>query len=366
MAPRYDATMVEKVFDWVREHPLPDGRIIPICVWGEKGTGKTQLIRSYASKNQIGFNGYHPVYDASGSDMAGLAYLDERIGRTMYALPRWLPIENDSVTWHQRGIIFIDELNRANEEVLAGLMEPLGEGSIEQADWHLPPGWSFICAANPPSGDYQVRQLDEALMDRMVHIALGFDHTLWATWARSSGVAGDVTSFVSRFPGLMAKADMAMPEGVEISATPRSMEYLARLYEPKMDRELLTVLAHGLIGKVAGDAFIAHVSDSDQPVSAEDIFTGRFKERLGAHLQGGRHDLIDAASSLLVAAMAGYAPPQAEDTSFGALEQIGVYMQMIGPGPASALVDDLHNQAPAWIAPLERILGQRLERSPQT
>ena len=85
-------------------------------------------------------------------------------------------------------------------------MEPLGEGSIDQCGWRLPEDWGFVCAANPPRPGYDVDELDEALMDRMLHVPLGFDVVRWIAWAETTDIPEDVVGFTARFPELMAEA----------------------------------------------------------------------------------------------------------------------------------------------------------------
>jgi hypothetical protein len=359
-SPLYNTATVEKVIDWVRAHPLKDGRLIPVCVWGDRGVGKTQFIRGYCQRRRIGFRGYHPAHDNSGSDIIGLPYLDEAIQRTVYARPMWLPSENDAVSWDERGLIFIDEINRAPKAVLAGLMEPIGEGTLEKSGWHLPEGWGFICAANPPNEKYQVITLDEALMNRMIHVALGFDAIRWAAWAGGTDVSDDVVSFMARFPNMMAEAKPRLPDEIDVQATPRSLEYLARLYEPGMDRNLLRVLAHGLIGKVAGEAFIAHMENPDKPVIPEEVFTGRFQEKLGAHLTAGRRDLIDASQTMLVAMMSRYQLPPDAERAEQMVKPIVTYIQMLGVDHSEHFISQVRDQAPHWLAHLERALGRSL------
>src|ERR1039458_10275810 len=100
----------ETVMDWVRGHPLPEGRIIPVCLWGSSGIGKTTWVGSYCSKRRLGFRPYYPVHDTQGSDVVGLARIDEQIDRTVYARPMWLPSEDDPVIFERDGLIFIDEI----------------------------------------------------------------------------------------------------------------------------------------------------------------------------------------------------------------------------------------------------------------
>jgi hypothetical protein len=48
----------------------------------------------------------------------------------------------------------------------------------------LPPGWSVVAAINPDDGDYQVRPLDPALIERFMRLPVRADRNAWLAWAR--------------------------------------------------------------------------------------------------------------------------------------------------------------------------------------
>lgn len=353
---KVDSKRVEQVLDWVREHPLPGGRIIPVCLWSDRGAGKTALVRSYCMRRKFGFRGMQPAHSTDGSDIVGLRHYDPRIERTVHARPLWLPSENDPINWSKRGVIFIDEINRSPRSVLRGLMEPLGEGTIDQSGWKLPEDWAFVCAANPPRPGYDVDELDEALMDRMLHIPLGFDVVRWIAWADSTDIPEDVVGFTARFPDMMAEAQSDL-EHLDIKATPRSMEYLARLYEPGMDLGLLEVIAEGLIGRTPAESFLNHVMNADRPVSAIDVLSGEYQERLSAHLEAGRDDLVMASRALVVGKLAAakYRPGTDEPLA----RQVAGYAQLLGGSDHwHGFWEQLASGAPHWAEPVRALLDR--------
>ena len=328
--------------------------MIPICIWGDRGIGKTALIHEYCLKHKIGFRVFHPAHNTNGADIVGLPYFDRRIERTVHARPLWLPSSSDGINFSDQGLIFIDEINRAPSAVLQGLTEPLGEGTLEQAQWKLPPNWGFICAADPPRPGYEVAELDEALMNRMLHIPLSFDVVSWVAWAETEEVPDDVRTFTAKFPEMMAKTMTALPKEIEINATPRSMEYLARLYEPGMNPTLLTIIAEGLIGDLAAKAFLEHVQPGEQSlVTALEILGGDFEEKLGAQISADNNDLIRASQTMLVAKLANTKYNSQEDDAV--VQQIVRYMNLLGSERAQSFWAELSTKSRDWAVAVHAI-----------
>jgi MoxR-like ATPase len=247
-------TPLEDMLDWIRDHPMENGRCIVLCMWGSRGIGKSALVEAYCKKRNIAMKLYHPAHDVDGSGIVGLPMIDEKTGETTYALPEHLPTANDG----DAGIWFIDEINRANEEVLAGLMEPLGSGTISQSGWSLPQGWNIVVVANPKEAGYQVHELDEAMIDRMLHYAPGWDQAQWANWAERAGLSNRIIDFMLSDKENVQSGEPQPPQEIisKMSPTPRSYTYLAALYEPDMPDGLLRTIASGLLPRDTAEKFI--------------------------------------------------------------------------------------------------------------
>lgn len=270
---------IEDLMDWLRAHPLKaDGRIIPLMVWGAAGIGKTQQIKGYCRERGLELRTYHPAHDVNGADLIGRSYADDAQTsggdvekRTRYALPAWLPVEGQC---EERGVLFIDELNRANEDVLAGLMEPLGEGTLAQSGWKLPDGWQIVCAGNPQEGGYKVNDLDEALVNRMVHYAPGWDAPGWTNWARGVEMPDEIIDYALRYRSEYVEiGEEQLPNEIEsaIRCSPRTLEYVSALYEPGMSMDMLRVCSSGLLGRDAAIALRALITEGEQTLTAEEI-----------------------------------------------------------------------------------------------
>lgn len=222
-------------------------------------THNTAQVKAFCEKHGLQIKVYHPAHDKDGQDIVGTPVVDEETGEVTYALPEWLPKDDGS-----EGVWFIDEINRATEEVLAGLMEPLGEGTISQSGWVLPRGWQIVVAANPSETGYEVQELDDAMIDRLLHYNPGWEATTWAKWALGAGISPDIVDFALRRPEKLAThssinlGTFQLPKEIEdaLAATPRSLTYFAALYTPDMPERILRVVGQGLIGRDATDSFI--------------------------------------------------------------------------------------------------------------
>lgn len=275
----------EDLFDWVREHPMHDGRLVPTLIWGSKGIGKTQQIKAYCDKRNLEMQSYHPAHDVNGQDILGETKLDPETGKLVFSLPEWLPTE--TAPGKDGGVWFIDEINRAQEAVLAGLMEPLGEGTISQSNWVLPDGWMIIAAANPTETGYMVAEIDEALVDRTLHYSPGWEAPVWGHWASQAGINSDIINFAfqarEEIPASSSLGQSQLPHEIEgkLTATPRSLTYFDALYDPGMDEALMKVVAQGLLGKSAGDKFVELAKAADKPLLGKEILADPIENSAG-------------------------------------------------------------------------------------
>jgi len=273
-APDTEHVTIAEFLDLVRINPLRDGRNVPACIWGSRGIGKTQQVKAYADARGMGFVTYHPAHDVSGQDIVGKSEISKD-GKLIYAKPDFLPDADDQ----GEGIWFIDEINRGNDAVLAGLMEPLGEGTISQSGWEIPKGWMIVVAANPYTTQYQVRPLDSAMVGRMLHYNPGWNPAQWAAWATRQGLSQDVIDFALKYPDLMSsgsgKGEFQIPDEIEkkIEANPRSTEYFEAMYSPDMPERLVRVLGYGLLGRRATQQFIESRADQSGHLLSSEILS---------------------------------------------------------------------------------------------
>src|SRR5512142_782546 len=115
------------------------GRSTPVCVWGPHGIGKTMIVEDLARGHGWDFAMLSPAQFEEMGDLNGLPVLTDD-GRTAFAPPAWVPRHEGP------GVLLIDDINRADDRILRGLMQLLSEGQL--ASWALPPRWQIVATAN--------------------------------------------------------------------------------------------------------------------------------------------------------------------------------------------------------------------------
>ena len=161
-------------------------RKTPLCIWGRHGIGKTEIVEALARKKDFHLAYIAPAQFEEMGDLIGMPIVKE--GKTVFQPPQWVPQKKGP------GILLIDDLNRADDRILRGLMQLLQYHRL--VSWELPPEWQIICTANPDGGDYSVTPLDDAMLTRMMHVSLEFDVREWAKWAEKQFIDPRGINFV--------------------------------------------------------------------------------------------------------------------------------------------------------------------------
>lgn len=174
-------------------HVLKSSRT-PICIWGKHGIGKTELVENFAKKNNFDFVYIAPAQFEEMGDLVGMPKIID--GKTVFAAPNWVPTTNE------KGILLIDDVNRADDRILRGIMQLLQ--NYELVSWRLPENWQIILTANPDGGDYSVTPMDDAMLTRMLHITMIFEVKAWAKWANENHIDDRCINFVLTHPNVIS------------------------------------------------------------------------------------------------------------------------------------------------------------------
>lgn len=181
----------------------------PICIWGTHGIGKTETVISFAKRN-----GYAYVYCAPAQfeEMGDLHGIPETYDPTpelpnsgdeftVYRPPEWLKSAIANVDLEKPGFLILDDFNRADVRILQGCMQLLQMNAL--FSWSLPPRWQIILTANPEGGSYNVTEMDDAMLTRMIHVTMRFDAKSWAVWATEAGIDNRGIDFILSHPEIV-------------------------------------------------------------------------------------------------------------------------------------------------------------------
>jgi len=247
---------IEHILQANMETVQKGGHRTPICIWGTHGIGKTELVRTIAKESGYEFAYIAPAQFEEMGDLIGMPAI---VGNsTVFKAPDWVP------TTPGPGILLIDDVNRADDRILRGIMQLLQ--NFELVSWKLPPHWQIVLTANPDGGDYSVTPMDDAMLTRMMHITMKFDAKVWALWAEQSGVDYRGINFVLTYP------EVALGR----RTTPRSLvqffDAIRSIHNLKNELALVQMLADSCLDDETAISFLSYVQHNlSELISPEEI-----------------------------------------------------------------------------------------------
>lgn len=265
--PQEIGTTLDRIFQRNLEIGM-SGRPTPVCIWGTHGLGKTQLVESYAKSRNWKFAYCAPAQFEEMGDLHGMpTVIDPDKGvtgdeYTVYAPPDWVPTQEGP------GILLLDDVNRADDRILRGIMQLLQ--NFEMFSWQLPEQWQIVATANPEGGDYSVTPMDDAMLTRMLHLTMVFDAKAWAYWATRANVDPRGIAFVLNYPETVTGQ----------RTTPRTLTQFfgqtAGIADLKADAEHVAILAKSSLDDTTVGAFLSFVSDElTELVTPEEILDAK-------------------------------------------------------------------------------------------
>ena len=332
-----------KIFEASRREKALGRKGIPVCAWGEAGIGKTELPKQIARVTARDMFDGNIVYVPLGqieekAELQGLpdiqstfkvipegtdtssiigeivtrgmeeTYTDSKGNtktkivdrqvvvdvRTIYATPSWIP---QADTHGERGILVIDDMNRADSRILNSIMQLLQDGAL--LGWALPVGWEIYCTANPDDGKYQVTSLDDAQMTRMANFVQVFDEKSWAAnWAEPTGLHPLAINFILTYKEMASTGERT---------NPRSWDKFFRICHNLFDdaqgnHHEISILGQMNVDSVPLATFIAFITDGFGKLpDIEDILAGKVDlKAFGSQITQNGAPRVDIVAALSV------------------------------------------------------------------
>jgi hypothetical protein len=161
-----------------------------VMLVGKHGIGKSAILRRfYEQERGMRVVAFFLGQMSDPGDLIGLMHKDERTGRSVFLPPYWWPVDGQPI------VLFLDELNRARPEILQSVHELALNKTL--AGKRLPEGSRVVSAVN--AGDeYQLTDLDPALVSRFNLYEFAPTVEDWLAWAAENDLDSRVTAFIQQ------------------------------------------------------------------------------------------------------------------------------------------------------------------------
>ncbi|MBR6699024.1 MAG: AAA family ATPase [Bacteroidaceae bacterium] len=212
-----------------------------IMLTGRHGIGKSQILTNYFESKGMRVVALFLGQMSDPGDLLGLPTKEEATGKTAFMPPYWFPVDGQPV------VLFLDELNRARPEILQTVMDLVLNRKL--AGRLLPEGSRIISACND-GDEYQLTDLDPALVSRFNIYTFRPSVEEWLLWATRKGLDERVINFIQVNPELLDRSgDTKEEQGLEKDPDRRAWEKVARVMENISDpKQVHQKIVAGIVG----------------------------------------------------------------------------------------------------------------------
>lgn len=283
----------------------PDQNVMLV---GRHGIGKSQIIAEHFGNRGMKVVPFFLGQMSDPGDLIGLLHKDEHTGRSEFLPPYWWPEDDTPI------VLFLDELNRARPEILQSVMELALNKTL--AGRRLPAGSVIVSAVNE-GDEYQLTDLDPALVSRFNLYEFAPTVQDWLIWAERNSIDTRITTFIQKQPqyldgiGIGNESDEVL-SGLAKTPDRRGWARVSNLIRPieRLEGSHIKLVA-GIVGSAAATAFRRSLA-TPLPVSPGDVLLELSKHRktLGKMSLG---ELLLLNEQLLVWINSGKCPSDRED-----------------------------------------------------
>lgn len=246
----------------------PSSQNILLC--GKHGIGKSQILTKYFEKQGTNVVTLFLGQMSDPGDLIGLPKFNQETGLTEFMPPYWFPIDGKPI------VLFLDELNRAREEILQTIMDLTLNRKL--AGHELPKGSRMISAINVGE-DYQVTDLDPALISRFNIYEFIPSVNDWLDWASKNDIDKRVINFIEHNREFLDSDGISRDySGLEKTPDRRGWQRVSDLVKDREDLdETDKKLIAGIIGVKSTNKFFQTLSSS-RNVSGEELLFKDFTQ----------------------------------------------------------------------------------------
>ena len=206
---------------------------------GKHGIGKSKIIENYFTRQGKKVVTLFLGQMSDPGDIIGLPYLNESTHKTDFLPPYWFPNDKTPI------ILFLDELNRARPEILQTIMDLTLNKTL--AGKKLPEGSQIISAINEGE-EYQLTDLDPALLSRFNIYYFSPTVSEWLLWATEYKIDVRVINFIEQYSDCL-DSNINMDTGLEKNPDRRSWHRVSELIENREEiNKTLEKTIAGIVG----------------------------------------------------------------------------------------------------------------------
>jgi hypothetical protein len=172
-----------------------------LLIWGAPGIGKTAILNAVVDSFKKAGNDYNLIVKTLSNETPDNFMLPKYVevgeGNVKAEdVPKtWLPVYHPTGDPAKdaaldaslgKGMLFIDELSRATQQVLNVCLPLINEGQFN--GWQMGSGWCIVCASNRPEDeDSGQAPLGNAMLNRFAHVYYEPTVHTWRKWADKQG-----------------------------------------------------------------------------------------------------------------------------------------------------------------------------------
>lgn len=234
-----------------------------ILLVGNHGIGKSRIVEDFFSAKGMKVTALFLGQMSDPGDLIGLPRLNEETGKTDFMPPYWFPTDGEPI------VLFLDELNRARPEMLQTVMDLVLNRKL--AGRKLPEGSRIVSAVNAGQ-QYQVGELDPALVSRFNIYTLQPTAQDWLEWAKREELDERVINFIQANPGKLDSEFDASADSLDKSPDRRAWERVSQVMKGvKSPQTYHAKLVAGIIGALAASSLFE--SFKEKTVTGKDVLS---------------------------------------------------------------------------------------------
>jgi MoxR-like ATPase len=216
-------------------------------IWGPPGAGKSSIV------NQVAEEDNRRVVDVRLSqlesvDLRGIPQVDKETNRVHWAIPEFLPREEDGPT-----LLFLDEMNAGLPSTQAAAYQLVLDRRL--GSYKVPDNCAIIAAGNRDGDRGVTYTMPAPLANRFIHLEYEVNFDDWRKWALGAGIRTEVLSYLAFRPGSLMDFD----PNKKAFPTPRSWEFVSDTLtidgsvSPEVERALIAgSVGDGVAAEFAG------------------------------------------------------------------------------------------------------------------